>query len=136
MDRMRGFTLIELMVVVAIVAILAAIAVPSYGRYAYRSRRVDGQELLLRIANAQERYYATYNKYGGLTDIGYADPAESEKRYYSVTIPASNSTTYTAVASPVGVQEHDACGNLSIDSTGTKSPGPDDAAHNTNGRCW
>ena len=136
MARVRGFTLIELMVVIAIVAILAAIALPSYGRYAFRSRRVDGQELLLRIANAQERYYATNNKYGALTDIGYASPALSEKGYYSVTLPASNSTTYTATAAPVGVQENDACGNLGIDSAGNKTPGPDDAPHNTNGRCW
>src|SRR5579875_1416722 len=84
MERKRGFTLIELMVVVAIIAIIAAIAVPAYGRYAYRARRVDGQELLLRIANAQERYYATYNTYGDLKTIGYSSTttANSEKQYY------------------------------------------------------
>ena len=59
MNRSHGFTLLELMIVLVIIAILAAIAIPAYGRYAYRAHRVDGQELLLRVANAQERYYST-----------------------------------------------------------------------------
>jgi len=138
MQRTRGFTLIELLVVVAIIAILAAIAVPAYGRYAFRARRVDGKELLLRIANAQERYYATYNRYGALTEIGFANPAISEKRYYSaaVDIPAaSGGQAFTATANAEGVQQADACGALTIDNTGTKTPGPDDAG-NSNGSCW
>lgn len=138
MQRARGFTLIELMVVVAIIAILAAIAVPAYGRYAFRARRVDGKELLLRIANAQERYYATYNKYGALTDIGYANPAVSEKGYYSVTmnIPAaSKGQAFTATAAAVGVQAADVCGALTIDNAGVKTPGANDVG-NSNGNCW
>jgi len=138
MQRTRGFTLIELLVVVAIIAILAAIAVPAYGRYALRARRVDGKELLLRIANAQERYYATYNRYGALADIGYANPAISEKGYYSVTmnVPAAgNGQAYTATASAEGVQAADACGALTIDNAGVKTPGTNDAG-NSNGSCW
>lgn len=138
MQRTRGFTLIELLVVVAIIAILAAIAVPAYGRYAFRARRVDGKELLLRIANAQERYYATYNRYGALGDIGYANPAVSEKRYYSVTVSvpaASNGQAYTATAAAEGVQAADACGALTIDNAGVKTPGTNDAG-NSNGSCW
>ncbi|MBA2078002.1 type IV pilin protein [Rhodanobacter sp. PCA2] len=138
MRRTRGFTLIELMVVVAIIAILAAIAVPAYGRYALRARRADGQQLLLRIANAQERYYATYNRYGALTDIGFANPAISEKSFYSATVniaAASNGQAYTATAATQGVQQADACGALTIDSTGAKTPGPGDTA-NSNGSCW
>lgn len=136
MARARGFSLIELLVVVAIVAILAAIAVPSYGRYAYRARRADGQELLLRLANAQERYYATYNKFGALTDLGYANPALSEKGYYQVTLTTLTSTAYTAEAAPSGVQAKDVCGALTINSMGTKAPGAGDASSNSNGRCW
>lgn len=139
MQRKRGFTLIELMVVVAIIAILAAIAVPAYGRYAFRARRADGQELLLRIANAQERHYATFNRYGSLADIGFASPAPSEKGFYnvSVTIPASSgSQAYTATASAVGVQANDACGALTIDNVGLKTPGPTDTSASSNGSCW
>lgn len=139
MTRARGFTLIELMIVVVIIAILAAIAIPAYGRYAYRAHRVDGQELLLRIANAQERHYSTNNRYGSLDDIGYDSPAASEKGYYSVSvqIPAgSSSQSFVATAAPVGGQAKDVCGSLTINSAGVKAPGPASASLNSNGSCW
>lgn len=134
----RGFTLVELMIVVAVIAILAAVAIPSYGRYAYRARRVDGKELLLRIANAQERYYATFNRYGALTDIGYTNPASSEKSYYSVKLAPATSTaqSYTATANPAGAQTKDVCGALSIDNAGVKLPAASDLTRNSNGPCW
>ena len=139
MTQARGFTLIEIMVVVAIVAILAAIAMPSYNRYTFRSRRVDGKNLLLSVANAQERYYATYNRYGSLTAIGFANPAPSGNGYYNVTvvIPAgSSSQSYTATAQPQNTQSTDACGALTVNSTGVKTPLPASTASNANGSCW
>lgn len=141
MARVRGFTLVELMIVVVIIAILAAIAIPAYGRYAYRAHRVDGQELLLRIANAQERYYATNNQYGdlsGTSGLGYADPAISEKSYYSVavTFPSGSSSSFLATATPINAQAADVCGTLTIDNTGNKLPATSDAASNSNGSCW
>lgn len=139
--RKRGFTLIELMVVVAIVAIIAAIAVPAYGRYAYRARRADGQELLLRIANAQERYYSTYNTYGDLKTIGYAGTttANSEKQYYQATAAQGASgdwQSFVVTARAMEAQAKDACGDLSIDNTGMKKPPSTDASKNANGNCW
>jgi type IV pilus assembly protein PilE len=140
MTRTRGFTLIELLIVVAIIAILAAIAVPAYSRYTFRSRRADGQQLLLTIANAEERYYATYNKYGALTDIGYsASPTLSANQFYSATVlvPAgSSSQAYTATATPVGAQDTDICGPLTVNSAGLKTPTPASASSNANGNCW
>lgn len=142
MARSRGFTLIELMIVVAIIAILAAIAVPAYQRYGYRARRVDGQQLLLTIANAEERYYAVYNQYTtDVTKIGFTGTsAVSSDGYYSATIgPASGSTsaqTYKATAEPQGVQSTDVCGSLSIDNTGDKQPDTSSATLNSNGKCW
>lgn len=141
MSRSRGFTLLELMIVLVIVAILAAIAIPAYGRYAFRAHRTEGQELLLRIANAQERHYSTNNAYGALSSLGYEDPAISEKGFYSVTVavdvPASaGSQTYTATATPIGGQANDVCGPLTINNAGVKTPGPASASSNSNGSCW
>ena len=144
MKRLRGFTLIELMIVVVVVAILAAIAIPAWQRYAYRSRRPDGQELLIRIAQAEERYYTNYNRYPvSLSSIGFnTDPAPSEHGYYTATIalPAGDAagTGFIATATPVPglAQENDVCGPLSIDNTGDKQPDITKAAQNTNGPCW
>jgi|SRR5690242_10093070 type IV pilus assembly protein PilE len=137
MGRMRGFTLLELMIVVVIIAVLAAVAIPTYGRYAFRAHRADGQELLLRVATAQERYYATANAYGGLTDIGFDNPAISEKGFYSVTVVASSSSqAFVATATPVGGQANDVCGPLTIDNAGVKRPDPASASSNSNGSCW
>lgn len=140
--RTSGFSLIELLVVLAILATLAAIAIPAYGRYALRVHRVDGQALLLHVADAQERFYAGNNRYGALTDIGYADPAVSEQKYYSVTLavsadPAGNSSqAYVATATPVGTQARDTCGALTIANGGIKTPLPASAAAYANGDCW
>ena len=137
MARVRGFTLLELMIVVVIIAILAAIAIPTYGRYAIRAHRVDGQELLLRVANAQERFYSTRNQYGSLADVGYTDTT-SDKGYYTVGVaveddPAGNSSqAFTATATPVGGQAKDDCKNLTITNTGVK----DATGTTTNGSCW
>lgn len=141
LHAVRGFTLLELMVVVVVMSILATIAVTSYNRYAFRARRADGQELLMRVANAQERYYATFNKYGAdpVTGDLKLGSASSEKGYYTVTLTSTDITKdYTATATPVsgGAQARDACGALSIDSKGTKLPASTDTAKNSNGRCW
>lgn len=136
MSKQRGFTLIELMVVVAIIAIVAAVAVPSYLRYSIRARRVDGQNLLMRVADAQERYYSTNNRYGSLDDLEYtAAGKKSEHGYYQVSLdPASDGTTYTAIASPVAgsPQAQDDCETLTISNTGEKGQ----TGSTTNGSCW
>lgn len=137
MTPAKGFTLIELMIVIAIVAILAAIALPMFGQYSYRAQRVDGQELLLRIATAQERFYSTNNKYGALTAVGYDDPALSEKGYYSVKVDlAADGQSYKATAAPKNQQLSDVCGDLSITDAGVKKPASTDPTFNTNGKCW
>jgi type IV pilus assembly protein PilE len=138
--RMRaGYTLIELMIVVAVIAILAMIAIPSYTRYGYRARRSDGQQLLMRVANAQERYYATFNTYAGGAVTGdlKLGSASSEKGYYTVAITSTDLTKgYTATVTPTNGQQRDVCGALSIDSRGNKLPVATDTAKNSNGNCW
>ncbi|MGC1547763.1 MAG: type IV pilin protein [Rhodanobacter sp.] len=141
MMRSRGFSLIELLIVVAIVAILAAFAAASYQRYSYRSRRVDAQQILMNIAIAEERYYSTGNQYTfSPTAIGYASPLYTPNNDYSVTIgPAAASTSaqaYVATATPIGTQAGDVCKALSIDNTGDKEPSASETTLNSNGNCW
>jgi len=141
MQRKRGFTLIELMIVVAIIAILAAIAVPWWGRYTYRARRADGQNLLMHIAQAEERYYTDYNYYPlSAGSLGYTGTPTSEHGYYTVTLAASPAASagqgYVATAAPQGPQTNDVCGNLSIDSTGQKLPSAASTGRYSNGNCW
>ncbi len=141
MRRMaRGFTLIELMIVVAIMAILATLALYNYNRYGFRARRADGHEILLRVASAEERYFTNFNTY--TTDL--IDPptaglgfttATSEDGYYTVTVVLANGgASYTLTATPQLGQANDSCGALSISDTGVKLPtgtGP-----GNNGKCW
>lgn len=130
-----GFTLLELMIVVAIIAILAAVAIPAYGRYAYRARRAEGQNLIMRIANAQERFYTANNKYASLANVGVA--STSGKAYYTAKIVLKDSDqTYTLTATPRAAQAGDACGNLTYTDTGVKTPKASNASANSNGPCW
>ncbi len=132
MRKSRGFTLIEVMVVAAIIALLASIAYPSYNNYVLRTRRAEGKEFLMRVAAAQERYFTTMNRYGSLSDVGFASNT-SENGYYAITATLANSDqTYSLQAAPAGGQTSDQCGDLSLTNTGAKSF----SGAESNGRCW
>jgi type IV pilus assembly protein PilE len=135
----RGFTLIELMITVAIIGILASIAYPSYQDSVMKSRRADVKGVLLGLANAMERRFTEANSYcdaggadgadscgvAGTNDTGtpsiYAIPAETQS-FYTVTINAATLGSYTLSAEPTGAQTNDTCGTLTITQTGAKSP--------------
>jgi type IV pilus assembly protein PilE len=139
MERSRGFTLLELVVVLGIAAILAALAAQSYTRYAFRSRRTDAQQMLLAVAQAQERWHATYNRYADdMSKLGYGDPALSEHGYYHVVLSGIDNAAqgFVATAIPIGRQAADVCGDLSIDNAGRKLPDVEDVQENANGKCW
>ena len=124
---MRGFTLIELMIVVAILAILIALAYPSYRDQVRKSRRADAESVLLEAASTLERCFTRFNAYN--SDICPDVTGASENGFYTVTIER-NATTYTLTATPQGDQVNDRCGTYTLDYLGNKTPTPDSR------RCW
>jgi type IV pilus assembly protein PilE len=123
----RGFTLIELMVTVAIVAILAAIAYPSYTNYIVRSNRAAVQGYMLELSNLQQRYLLDARSYAtNLAALNYSAPSNvaSNYRFDLDTTPKPGTTlpAFKITATPIGSQlaRDTACANLTIDEAGAK----------------
>jgi len=119
--KTKGFTLIELMIVVAIIAIIAAFAVPAYNDYVTRSKRADGKAALLAMQLQQEKFRANNPTYGA-TAAAIGSPAVSTDGYYNLSVAAATATTYTLVADPIEALQNDpVCNNLTIDQDGVKN---------------
>lgn len=137
--RRAGFSLIELAIAMAVIALLAGLAYTSYRGHVLKARRADGHALLMEVMAAQERYYARQDTYtGALTDLGYAaDRVMSHEGFYEIQADTCGSQPLTRcvrlTASPRGSQIDDArCGALTLDSYGTRViSGPGEL-----GRCW
>ena len=139
----KGFTLIELMIVVAIVGILAAIAYPAYTDNTRKARRADAQSVLMGLASAMERFYTENNTYTGAGASGntgapgiYATeaPIDGSTKYYDLTIHDASNTTFEVRATPKGAQAGD--GFISLNSVGVRgwdenNNGSIDAGENT-----
>ena len=122
MKHSAGFTLIELMIVVAIIAILTAIAYPAYNKYVLRSRRSDAYAALNQGQAVMERCYAQYFSYAPTTATCPAVPTTSPEGYYSVVASKVTATTYTLTATAVGAQAADTgCATLSLNQAGNKT---------------
>ena len=135
--RMRGVTLMELMIVIVVIGILASIAVPSYRNYVMRAQRTDAMSALLRVAAAQEKFYLQNNTYAATAELDDAPPAGlgingTENGWYTLAISSADLTqafTVTATAVAGGAQAADThCASFSLTSTGAKSA--------TNSDCW
>lgn len=122
----KGFTLIEVLIVVAIIGIIASFAISSYSDSVQKTRRADGKAAVLQAAAAQERWYAQEQQYSyEITDIGGATSSEG---FYSIAVTnvlgavtCADSTCYTITATAVGVQASDTeCGTLTVDNLGRK----------------
>lgn len=122
----RGFTLIEMMIAVVIVAILASIALPNYTDAVARGRRADAQTQLLSAAQFIERYFTANGTYVGVTvPTSLARSPESGTSQYSIAATGVALTTYVLTATPVttAAMSTDKCGAFIIDQTGAKTLG-------------
>lgn len=129
--RQAGVTLIELMVVIAIIGIVAAVALPAYNKHVLKSNRSNAQAILLETAQFMERYYTANNSYvnaavpTAVVPKGATGSAIKYNVSFSVTPTAS---AYTVQAVPANGQTSDSCGTLTVSQTGAQTP--------TTAGCW
>ena len=132
----KGFTLVELLIVVAIVAILAAIGIPSYAAQAQKTRRADAKNTLIQVAQSLEKCMSLYGVYNNANcaggTLGTGDTVDSDEEHYTITITipaAGNTFSLAAAPQTTGGQTGDShCASITYDNTGDKSGTHDD--------CW
>ena len=116
----RGFTLIELMIVVAVVGILSSIAYPSYVEYVRRGHRADARAGLLQAQQWLERAATAQGVYPTTLPSALTWSGDNTKRYTIGFANGNNGTAYTLVATPRGAQTGDKCGNYTLSNTGLR----------------
>lgn len=131
MKKIRGFSLIELMVVVVIVAIITSIAYPAYQDQMQKTRRSDAKSALMDAAAKMERFYTQFGRYTGtIANAGIV--ATSPEQYYQIAPSTIANQTFILRATPQGVQAGDDCGNLDINQAQVKG----NSAGLPQNTCW
>jgi len=121
----QGFTLIELMIVVAVVALLAVVALPSYQSSVRRAHRTEAKASLSAAAQMMERYLTEKGSYASATLGGSTGvyPDRSENGYYALSLSNLGASTFTLSAVPQGSQASDECGTFTLTQRGERGSG-------------
>ena len=124
--KSKGMTLVELLIVVAIVAILASVALPSWNSQVQKARRADARNTLTFVQVEQEKYRADTGSYApSMTALGFGSYNSPTRDYYNISIVSSSETAFVASATPNtnGDQDNDRCGTFAVDQSGPNESG-------------
>lgn len=129
-DRQQGFTLIELMIVVAVIGIILAIAYPAYQGNVEKTRRTTAQSEMMELAQALERYYTTnYSYVGAGLSFEYSPRGTpAAEAFYQFSLSGVSQNAYTLSATPQNAQAGERCGTLTLDQQGNRGAAETD--------CW
>ena len=135
---MRGFTLVELMIVVVILSIIAAVAYPSYKEHVRKARRTDAKAMLMQVAQQQERWFTRKHTYApDLSALGFVNDTEpSEDGHYNVSISVPGGCSSGLVVSCYLVTATAVSGGLQANDTGCTSMTIDERGQELPAACW
>jgi len=135
MKKTRGFTLIELMIVLAVLSVIVAVGYPSYQEHVKKSRRAEGMGQLLELADRMERAYSDRGTYPAKGTVSEVYTATTDGGFYTLSIVTANNVSFTVSAAPtsLGGQNKDKCHTFTLTSLGQKSVSG--GSHGVD-KCW
>lgn len=121
----KGFSLIELMIVVVLIGIISAIAIPQYSQYVIRGNRAAAQSFMLDASNREKQYMLDARSYtNSMTTLGMTPPVDVSRNYtVTIAVVAGPPPSYTITAAPVAGSKQEGDGNLTLDDLGNKTHG-------------